>query len=268
MINKLLFIFILFIIPLEATNKQVYIKSVKYQDKILIYIVNNNLYDISIEYKAKSQNLYTSSILPIDKVVKSKSKKKIAIFRILKSNYSLRSKYKYTIGSKYSIHNDNYLYRLPYKVGTKETVTQGFNGTFSHQNNSYYAVDFGLKKGTKIYASRAGMVVNLKNNGYLHGDKKYISHANFITIKHNDGTYAKYVHLRKGGVRVKLGQKIKRGEFIGYSGNTGYTNGAHLHMVVFKGKTYNSRESIPIRFISASGVITKPIENRAYKAVK
>jgi murein DD-endopeptidase MepM/ murein hydrolase activator NlpD len=236
--------------------------------KIDIYIKNNELYDITLLYSAKTKNLKSSTTLPIEKIIKSKTIKYITTFYITGKKYFLQSRYKYALGSKYSIHDDSYLYRLPYKLGTSKLVTQSFNGKFTHFGNSQYAVDFKMKIGTKIYAARDGIVVMVKNNGTKGGSKKYIKEANFITIKHNDGTYSKYAHLKKGGARVKVGQKVKRGQFIGFSGNTGYTKGPHLHFFVFKGKSYNSRETIPIKFISARGIVYKPIRFKKYKAVK
>ena len=266
--NKVLFILLFCILYLDASTKDIFIQNSKKDSSIYTYIINKKLYDVTVIYKAEVINLITTDTLPIEKIVKARSKKLITEFYISGGKYSLHSNFSYTIGSKYAIHNDKYLYRLPYKLDSYQMITQGFNGDFSHKGNSLYAIDFGMKIDTKIYASRTGIVVNTKNDGYLHGNRKYISHANFITIRHDDGTYAKYVHLQKNGVKVKVGQKIKRGQFIGLSGNTGFTNGAHLHLVVFKGKSYNSRQSIPIKFISASGVINKPIRGKKYKAVK
>jgi len=264
---KLILFILIMIISLEAKNNVSLINK-RTKTKIDVYIKNDKLYDITLLYNAKIKNLRSSTTLPIEKIIKSKTTKHMATFYITGKKYFLQSSYKYALGSKYSIHDDSYLYRLPYKLGTSKLVTQSFNGKFSHKGNSKYAVDFKMKIGTKIYAARDGIVVNTKNNGSKHGTKKYIKEANYITIKHKDGTYAKYAHLKKGGVRVKVAQKVKRGQFIGFSGNTGYTKGPHLHFLVYKGKTYNTRESIPIKFISASGVVYKPIRFKKYKAVK
>ena len=266
--NKYLYCILFLVISLNASTNNAYIINKQNKSNIKTYIVNKNLYDITVQYNAKLKNLTCLDNLPLEKVIKSNTKKLITSFYITDKHFSLQSTFKYTVGSKYSIHNNNYLYRLPYKLGSSKLVTQSFNGKFSHKGNSKYAVDFKMKIGTKIYASRDGIVVNTKNNGSKHGSKKYIKEANFITIKHNDGTYAKYAHLKKGGVRVKVGQKIKRGQFIGLSGNTGYTKGPHLHFIVFKGKSYNSRESLRIKFISSIGIILKPIRFKKYKAVK
>jgi murein DD-endopeptidase MepM/ murein hydrolase activator NlpD len=268
-IVRLLFV-IFFVLNLQAKeNYNVYTYTKKSDGVINVYLVNNNLFDIMFLYNANYNNLFPMQDSPISGTLKSKDQQNIAKYIIGNGKYELQHNYKWVVGDKNSFHNNKYLYRLPYKLGSVHKVTQGFNGVFSHKGDSQYAVDFGMKVGTKIYASRAGIVVMIKNDGYKSGNnKKFAKDANFITIKHNDGTYGKYVHLKKGGVKVKLGQKVKRGEFLGYSGNTGYTNGPHLHFVVFKGKSYNSRKSIPIKFISKNGIVVEPIKGKSYTAVK
>jgi len=262
-----LILFFIFMIYLEASNN-IIVQNKKNNGQIDVYITNNNLFDITIKYDVKIKNLLITDSFPIIKSIKAKSKSKITTLYMQKNRFFYKYTYAWVIGNKNSIHNDKYLYALPYKIGTKHKVTQGFNGYFSHKGNSLYAVDFAMSIGTKIYAAREGIVVKIKNDGYKHGDKSYINEANFIIIKHNDGTYGKYAHLRKNGVKVKISQKIKRGQFLGFSGNTGYTNGPHLHFIVFKGKSYNSRQSIKIKFISKNGIIKEPIRGKFYIAVK
>jgi murein DD-endopeptidase MepM/ murein hydrolase activator NlpD len=267
-IIKIILILSIFITSIYA-KKSVYTYSKSSKDEINIFLVNNNLFDITYKYNATIKNLISATELPIINSLKAKSQTKIATFFIMDNRYKLSSHYSWVVGNKYAIHNNFYRYRLPYKINSSQVVTQGFNGSFSHKGNSQYAVDFGMKKGTKIYASRSGIVVDIKNDGNKHGKSKaFAKYANYITIKQDDGTYAKYVHLQKDGVKVHLGQNIKRGEFIGLSGNTGYTNGAHLHFVVFKAKDNKSRTSIPIKFISKNGIIIKPIRGKSYTSVK
>ena len=188
---------------------------------------------------------------------------------VLGGKYQLTNNYSWVLGDKNAKHNDNYLYRLPYAIRVTFQVAQGFNGSFSHKGDSQYAIDFGMDIGTKIYASREGVVVMTKNDGYKSGSNRtFAEDANHITIKHDDGTYGKYVHLRRGGVAVEVGQKVNRGDFIGYSGNTGWTNGPHLHFVGFTGKDHRSRNPIPIKFITAQGIIHEPMRGYRYTAVQ
>jgi len=267
-IFSLFILFMIFSINIYA-KESVYIDIKKSVDKIEVYMINKNLFDITFKYDSKYDGMLCLDNLPIKNVLKAKKKIKVASFMLTGGKFTLKHKFKWVVGNKYKRHNNRFLYTLPYKINTSQIVTQGFNGKFSHKGNSKYAIDFGLKVGTQIFASRGGLVVLTKNDGSKHGvGHKYKKEANYITIKHKDGTYAKYAHLKKGGVQVKVGQIIKQGEFIGYSGNTGYTNGPHLHMVVFTGKDHKSRKSIAIKFKTKSGILTKPIEGKRYIAIK
>lgn len=250
-------------------KKGVYIDMKVKVGKIEMYIINTNYYDITFKYDSVYEGTLCLDNLPFKGVLNANSKIKVASFMMVDKKYTFKNKFRWVIGNKYKRHNNRHIYSLPYKINTSQQVTQGFNGKFSHKGNSQYAIDFGLKVGTRIYASRGGIVVLIKSDGSLHGtQEKHKKEANYITIKHSDGTYAKYAHLKKGGVKVKVGQKVSQGEFIGYSGNTGYTNGPHLHMVVFTGKDYKSRKSIAIKFKTKQGILTEPIRGKRYIAVK
>ena len=62
--------------------------------------------------------------------------------------------------------------------------------------------------------------------------------GNYVRIKHESGVYSRYLHLVKGSVKVKVGQKVKAGTALGKEGNTGYSYGTHLHFDVFDGTQY------------------------------
>ncbi len=58
--------------------------------------------------------------------------------------------------------------------------------------------------------------------------------GNYVVIRHANGEFSQYSHLRYKGVLVKKGQHVSTGEIIAYSGNTGWSLEPHLHFMVFK----------------------------------
>lgn len=80
--------------------------------------------------------------------------------------------------------------------------------------------DFAVKIGTPVYAARTGKIkVAVNGNG---------SGGTMVEISHASGTHKTgYKHLSK--LAVKVGQRVIKGQLIGYSGNTGASTGPHLH---------------------------------------
>jgi len=123
-----------------------------------------------------------------------------------------------------------YPYDLPFKKGASFRIFQGYNGTFSHTNEN--ALDFSMPEGTELFAAREGVVVKVvQNNNQSCPSPECQQYNNYIAIYHPDGTIARYVHLRYNGANVRPGDVIRKGQLIGYSGNTGWTSGPHLHFV-------------------------------------
>ena len=98
----------------------------------------------------------------------------------------------------------------------------------------HYGLDFSVKKGTPIYATADGRVVIIKSS--FGGLGKY------IYLDHGNGYRTVYGHLNKFNVRK--GQKVKRGELIAYSGNSGRSTAPHLHYEVHK----NGKKLNPVNF--------------------
>ena len=115
-----------------------------------------------------------------------------------------------------------------------------------HEERLKYAIDFLIPVGTPIYASYSGKVVWLKNNSNVGGKnkKKYWNLGNRIVIKHKNGEYTAYEHLKYKGAIVKVGQRVRKGQVIGYSGNTGWTHGPHLHFEVFNNPSKDESEGV------------------------
>jgi len=123
-------------------------------------------------------------------------------------------------------------YSLPVR---KEEIEQIKYNSPAHKNKLKYAVDYLLPEGSEVYASQNGEVVFVKQDSNKGGpNKNYFYDGNYITIKHQNGEYSLYEHLKYKGAKVKVGDKVKKGQLIGNSGNTGYTFTPHLHFQVFK----------------------------------
>ena len=84
-----------------------------------------------------------------------------------------------------------------------------------------------------IVAHSDGVVVqaekNCNYNTYPSGPNIY---GNFVKIKHDDGYYTLYGHIAYNTIPVNVGDRVKKGQRIGYMGNTGYSNGGHVHWEV------------------------------------
>lgn len=82
-----------------------------------------------------------------------------------------------------------------------------------------------------IIAHSDGEVVSVRSN-YKTTDKTGNSYGNYVKIKHNNGYYTLYAHLKYNSVCVTVGDRVAKGQMIGYMGATGHCTGAHLHFEV------------------------------------
>lgn len=160
--------------------------------------------------------------------------------------------YRYYLGDYHLKPDARFVYELPF-AGPRR-VSQGYNGSFTHQGDDRYSLDFPMPEGTPVYAARAGTVVWVVQKFTEGGeDERLRPFANLIQVMHADGSIAKYVHLRQGGALVKPGQKVVAGQQIGLSGNTGYTTQPHLHFEVRYNHGGEKLESIPTLFKTSEG---------------
>ena len=160
---------------------------------------------------------------------------------------------KWTVGRIDAVHDDAYTYLSPLQPAGEYRIVQGFNGTFSHSGASRNALDFAAPVGTPILAAREGVVIDTKDNGTKGGPTpSFAKHANYVVILHNDGTTGEYYHLKYRGVVVTRGQAIKRGQLIGYTGNTGFSSLPHLHFGIYVAKFHGKYVSVPFSLESAS----------------
>lgn len=117
----------------------------------------------------------------------------------------------------------------------KVSITSGFTGSKKYREYKYngklvkdhhYGVD--IIGGTKIYATADGKVTKVVNKGKKGGTMC------LIRIQHKDYQSA-YYHIASGSARVKVGDWVKKGDYIADIGDTGKATGKHLHFQIDKG---------------------------------
>ncbi len=115
----------------------------------------------------------------------------------------------------------------PIKNEDVKRMASGFGyrtDPFTKKRRMHKGMDFSASKGTPIYASGSGIVKRADNRAPGYGKH--------IRIDHGFGYVSLYAHL--DGYEVKRGKTIKRGDLIGYVGNTGRSVAPHLHYEIFK----------------------------------
>jgi murein DD-endopeptidase MepM/ murein hydrolase activator NlpD len=147
----------------------------------------------------------------------------------------------------------SYVYALPYEYNTSHLLIQGYFSRLSHKER--VALDFKMKRGTKICAARDGIVVRVKEDGDKGGwNRKYRPYGNVIVIQHADGSRAGYWHLQYNGALVNIGDTVRKGQVIGLSGKTGYTFLPHLHFIAWTFNKWNEWQQVPTRFQTSKGI--------------
>ena len=141
------------------------------------------------------------------------------------------------------------LLHMPFIVSPR--ITQKFGETaFSRANALRYGkpfhdgIDFALSHGTQMYASADGFVVGTGNTDLAPRCELW---GKWIAVEHPFGLTTLYAHLSL--VKVRVGQTVKRGDLLGYSGNTGFSTGPHLHFGVYDS---NGIQVVPYEKISAN----------------
>ncbi|HEU0137024.1 MAG TPA: peptidoglycan DD-metalloendopeptidase family protein [Flavobacterium sp.] len=115
----------------------------------------------------------------------------------------------------------------PIKNENLKAMASGFgyrSDPFTKVRKFHAGMDFTAKSGTPIYASGDGVVEKADNTASGYG--------NHIVIRHGYGYETLYGHLSK--YKVRRGQRVKRGDIIGYVGSTGRSEAPHLHYEVHK----------------------------------
>ena len=173
---------------------------------------------------------------------------------------TVRYRYVYLPGDPAARHAGGFNYRAPFAAGASHPITQTYPDSVTHlTRDSMYAVDIAMPVGTDIVAARGGVVFDVASTNFKGGPDadEYADLANLVRILHDDGTYAVYAHLNWNTIRVQPGDRVKTGQYIADSGNTGLSSGPHLHFAVQRNLGMRV-ESLPIAFRGADAARVVP----------
>lgn len=117
-------------------------------------------------------------------------------------------------------------------------ITQQFGKTTSsarlYASGTHNGTDFGASVGTPVKAMLSGTIIGAGDTDLTCPGASY---GRWVLIRHKNGLASLYAHLSL--IKVTNGQEVNTGDVIGYSGNTGYSTGPHLHLTVFAASGVN-----------------------------
>ncbi len=111
-------------------------------------------------------------------------------------------------------------------------ITQHFGRTVDaarlYTSGTHNGIDFRAAPGTIIRVAADGIIKGVGNTDQYRGCYSY---GKWVLVEHNNGLSTLYAHLSL--IKVTPGERVLRGEILGYSGSTGYATGPHLHFTVY-----------------------------------
>jgi murein DD-endopeptidase MepM/ murein hydrolase activator NlpD len=199
-------------------------------------VVNRIAGPIQIELGyTRVDNVVAAPALPLRQVIEAESNHVVATLRSADSTRSGGFELAFSaVPGDPLAKPDDTIYRMPLD-GSAWRIDQGFGGTFSHNEpQSRYAIDIAADEGTPVVAARDGVVMQVEDEfeGAGLDREKFGTRANHVRVLHADGTMAVYAHLMADSVVARVGSRVRSGQRIGASGNTGFSTGPHLHFAL------------------------------------
>lgn len=207
----------------KDSNKKIAFVAIPYKEKLEILKLNDkiSIQVVQGKYKKEKITITNTSKTKPDKAASERIAKELA-----EANAIYRTYTKKRYWSK------------PFALPLDSIITSPFGSAriFNNEIKSFHGgTDFRAAIGTPIHASNDGVVVIAKDR-FLAGKS--------VVIDHGEGIYSMYYHCSE--IKVKLGQRVQKGQVVALSGDTGRVSGAHLHF----GMLVNGVQVDPIDFIN------------------
>ncbi len=169
--------------------------------------------------------------------------------------YTVEGKKKVTYTRRVPVSSKKSRFGMPLR---HVRITSGFSYRRYHpilkRYRPHHGTDFGAKRGTPLLAVNSGKVIF---SGWMGG------YGKVVKIKHAGGYLSLYAHQSR--IRAKKGQKVKKGQVIGYVGSTGRSTGPHLHFGLKK----NGRWINPMKVLRKKSIKTSVLKKfTKYENVK
>jgi len=133
--------------------------------------------------------------------------------------YKVQEKRKITYSKRVPVRRQDAIFGMPLRHAR---LTSNFSYSrwhpILHQYRPHHGTDFGARRGTPLLAVNTGVISYAGDMG---------TYGKVVKIRHIDGYESLYAH--QSSIRVKRGEHVKKGQVIGYVGNTGRSTGPHLH---------------------------------------
>jgi murein DD-endopeptidase MepM/ murein hydrolase activator NlpD len=237
-------------------------------DTVRLFAVTRDGMDITVTVDMTLRNMASSRPLPCTVDLSGRRPSEVLILRpVNPGTWQYSYKFEWRYGGRGGRPDPAAVYALPYRPDESHLLFQGNLGKVSHGvgSENEYAFDFTMPVGSTVCAARGGIVCDVRSDSTAGGPDPMYKHCdNYVMIRHADGTYAEYVHLSPGGVRVRVGERVVTGQPIALSGVTGFTTGPHLHFSVFRVIDGYHRESLPVRFRLKGGAVATLREGVSY----
>lgn len=222
---------------LHQKNKKYFIKNKIENEEIYHIIINNNFISSAKNVGLSKNEIYTIISILDWKLDFLKLKKGNEFLVLVKKNkiigigFNKNNIVEYFFRAKNEIFYDSngksiVKSFMKFPIKTKYKISSNFSIHRFHpitkKNFPHLGVDFAVPIGTPIFSSGNGIVILAK---------KSKTAGKYIIIKHNLNYTTCYMHLNK--ILVKEGKRVKTGDLIAFSGNTGRSTGPHLHYEIW-----------------------------------